>query len=210
MYYRKNMKKICKFFLLLIFAACSYGAKWQDYVRDGDLIFQISRSAQSIAIQRATNSPYSHMGVILFKSGKPYVFEAVTTVRYTLLSKWIARGEGYHFVVKRLKNAKLILTTKMIERIRSLANKFSGRPYDLIFEWSDQRLYCSELVWKLFDRAVSIRIGKLQKLGDFNLSDPVVKAKLKERYGRNIPLNEPVISPSEMFGSNLLETILEQ
>src|SRR5262245_5809101 len=31
-------------------------------VRDGDLIFHTSRSAQSAAIQRATHSPYSHVG----------------------------------------------------------------------------------------------------------------------------------------------------
>jgi len=74
-------------------------------VRDGDLIFQTSRSSQSVAIQRATASPYSHMGLVLFRDGKPYVFEAVATVRFTPLDRWIARGAGQHFAVKRLRNA---------------------------------------------------------------------------------------------------------
>jgi hypothetical protein len=31
-------------------------------LRDGDIIFHTSRSAQSVAIQHATHSPYSHVG----------------------------------------------------------------------------------------------------------------------------------------------------
>ena len=42
-------------------------------LRDGDIIFHTSRSAQSAAIQHATHSRYSHVGLILFRDGKPYV-----------------------------------------------------------------------------------------------------------------------------------------
>src|SRR6185503_6516185 len=59
-------------------------------LRDGDIIFHTSRSAQSVAIQRATHSPYSHVGLIFIRDGKPYVFEAISTVRYTPLAKWTA------------------------------------------------------------------------------------------------------------------------
>ena len=52
-------------------------------VRDGDVIFQTSRSSQSLAIQRATHSRFSHMGLIFIWSGEPYVLKAAATVRYT-------------------------------------------------------------------------------------------------------------------------------
>lgn len=42
-------------------------------VQNGDIIFQTSLSSQSLAIQKATHSPYSHMGIIILKNGKPYV-----------------------------------------------------------------------------------------------------------------------------------------
>ena len=49
-------------------------------------------------------------------------------------------------------------------------------------------------------------------LGDtalpFKLDDPAVKRKLRERYGANVPLEEPVISPVAIFESPLLETVL--
>jgi hypothetical protein len=73
------------------------------------------------------------------------------------------------------------------EILRQAARGFGGKPYDLTFEWSDDRIYCSELVWKIYERGLGIRIGRLQKLGDFDLSDPAVKAKIKERYRKSCP-----------------------
>jgi hypothetical protein len=150
------------------------------------------------------------MGLIFVRDAKPYVFEAVATVRFTPLDQWIARGAGLHFVVKRLRNANAILNATGINRLREAALRFAGRPYDLTFDWSDDRIYCSELVWKAYDRGLGIDIGALQTIRDFNLTDPAVRTKLRERYGDNIPLTEPVISPVSIFRSNLLQTVAEQ
>jgi len=173
-------------------------------LRDGDLIFQTSRSGQSLAIQRATHSPWSHLGVVLMRDGKPYVFEASATVRYTPLAAWAARGEGGAYSVRRLKQP---LTTSQTAKLRAAAGKYAGRPYDLYFEWSDDRIYCSELVWKMYRDALGMEIGARQALREFDLTDPAVKAKMRERYGNDVPLKEPVISPGAMYDSPLLETI---
>ncbi len=187
--------------LLWAWSAFAFAAQpW----RDGDIIFHTSRSAQSAAIQRATHSPYSHVGVIIFREGKPYVFEATSTVQYTPLSKWTMRGEGGRFVVKRLKRA---LTETDKSKLRTAARAYEGKPYDLYFEWSDQRIYCSELVWKVYHRALGLKLGELQKLREFDLTDAAVRAKMRERYGTNVPLDEPVISPGAQFDSPLLETV---
>ena len=179
-------------------------------VRDGDIIFHTSRSSQSLAIQRATGSRYSHVGLIFHRNGKALVFEAVSTVRFTPLEQWIARGAGHHFVVRRLRSAESVLTPAALEKLRSEARRFAGRPYDLTFGWADDRIYCSELVWKVYDRALGIQVGSLQKIRDLNLSDPAVRAKMRERYGYIIPLDERVISPAAMFQSSLLVTVAEQ
>jgi len=186
----------------LLSAGCA--AAQAPAARDGDLIFQTSRSAQSLAIQRATGSRYSHMGVIVHQDGKPYVFEAIGPTVYTPLARWIARGEGGHYVLKRLRTP---LTAPQQAKLRAQAKALSGRPYDLTFEWSDRKLYCSEVVWKMYDRALGIRIGELRQLRSFRLDDPAVKAKLRERYGARVPLAEPVISPVAMFDSPLLTTV---
>jgi hypothetical protein len=187
--------------LLAIFLApCAFATT----LRDGDIIFHTSRSAQSVAIQRATHSRYSHVGLILFRDGEPYVLEAIATVRYTPLESWIARGDGGHYVVKRLKSA---LTREQASKLRSSAEKYANKPYDLYFEWSDARIYCSELVWKAYQDALGIELGLRQKLREFDLSDPAVKAKMRERYGNRVPLDEPVISPAAQFESPLLENV---
>jgi Permuted papain-like amidase enzyme, YaeF/YiiX, C92 family len=204
---REHVYLVC--ILAILAAACS-AKDSLPAVRDGDLIFQTSRSSQSLAIQRATGSPYSHMGLVLTRDGKPYVFEAIATVRFTPLERWIARGTGHHFVIKRLRNADRVLDSAGVAKLRAAALRFEGRQYDLSFEWSDERMYCSELVWKAYDRGLGIQVGALQEIREFNLSDPAVRAKLHERYGDNIPLREPVISPVSMFRSALLVTVAEQ
>jgi hypothetical protein len=141
------------------------------------------------------------MGIVFIREGQPYVLEAAATVRYTRLKDWIAHGvhEGYR--VKRLRTG---IAAQQAERLRDTAQGFLRRPYDLTFEWSDSRIYCSELVWKIYYRALGVKLGELQRLRDFDLSSPAVRAKLKERYGNAPPLNEPVISPAAMFSSPLL------
>ena len=69
-------------------------------------------------------------------------------------------------------------------------------------------MYCSELVYKLFNRALGIKLGQLQPLKNYDLSHPVVKRVLKKRYGARVPYNEPMISPQSVFASELLYTVV--
>jgi hypothetical protein len=153
---------------MVLAAACSAGVA-VPAVQDGGIIFQTSLSSQSVAIQRATHSKYSHMGVIVYRAGAPYVLEASATVRYTPLMKWIERGSGDHYELKRLRDAATILTPEHTQALRQAGAQFLGRPYDLTFDWSDERLYCSELVYKIYDRALGIKIGDLQRRGEIDL-----------------------------------------
>ena len=177
-------------------------------VRSGDIIFQTSKSAQSQAIQLATNSKYSHLGIIVKEGEKMEVFEAIEPVKMTPINDWIRRGKGGKFVVKRLKNAENVLTPNNLALLKQTGKQFVGKHYDSQFGWDDDRIYCSELVWKIFKQALNIEVGHLQKLSDFNLKNQVVAQKLKERYGDKLPMNEPVISPAAMFVSDLLKTVI--
>jgi uncharacterized protein YycO len=154
---------------------------------EGDIIFQTSLSSQSKAIQLATKSKYSHVGIIFKEGGKFYVFEAAKEVKMTPLDEWIKRGENEKYVIKRLKNADDILNAQTLAKLKEESKKFEGKAYDLAFGWSDEKIYCSELVWKIYKRGADIEVGKLQKLSDFDLSSDIVKAKLKERYGDKYP-----------------------
>ncbi|WP_054180909.1 YiiX family permuted papain-like enzyme [Trabulsiella odontotermitis] len=173
----------------------------------GDIIFQISRSSQSKAIQLATHSDYSHTGMIVIRNKKAYVFEATGPVVYTPLQKFIARGEDGKYVIRRVRGG---LSPEQQKKLAQTARGYLGKPYDLAFAWSDDRQYCSEVVWKVYFHALDMQPGKLQKMKDFDLSSPVVRAKIKERYGNKIPMNETVISPQALFDAPQLETVARE
>ncbi|MGO4291241.1 YiiX family permuted papain-like enzyme [Chitinophaga sp. RAB17] len=177
-------------------------------VREGDIIFQVSQSGLSTAIQLATHSKYSHCGIIFKRDDDQwYVYEALQPVRYTPLREWIARGKKGHYVVKRLKDAATAITPAVIRKMKAAGKSFNGKDYDFYFGWSDERIYCSELVWKIYKSATGLEIGTLQTLKEFDLSSTAVKQQMKAIYGDHIPLDEKIISPVSMFESPLLEAI---
>lgn len=181
-----------------------------DSLQAGDIIFHVSRSAQSKAIQLATRSPYSHIGIVESGADGWVVLEAVEPVKRTPLGEWIARGVDGRFVVKRLKDASERLTPDAAIRLRTAGARFIGKHYDAAFGWSDDRIYCSELVYKVYHEVFDIEVGPIQRLREFDLGNPVVKRKLVERYGQRIPLDEPVVSPAGIFDSPTLTTVLER
>ncbi len=179
-------------------------------IQNGDLIFHTSMSGQSMAVQIASKSKYSHVGLIVQEGDDFFVYEAVQPVKITPLDEFIKRGKDNHYVLKRLKNNDEILNPESISKMKTIGKKYLGKDYDLRFEWSDDKIYCSELVWKIYKEAFDIEIGALEQIKDFDLSDPEVQKKVKERYGNKIPLEEPIITPDRMFKSEKLETIPEK
>jgi hypothetical protein len=179
--------------------------------RDGDLIFQRSRSGQSEMVGALTRSRWTHMGVVFVEPPGPVVLEAVSPVRRTRFGEWVARGSGRHHVVKRLRDGDRRLTPEVVAAMRALGDRWVGRPYDLQFRWEDDALYCSELAYKLFDRAANVQIGRIERARDMNLEDPRVKRALAARYqNREFNPGEPVVTPESMFRDEQLLTIHEE
>jgi uncharacterized protein YycO len=197
------------FGLLVILAHSLYGQE-TTLLQTGDIIFQSSTSGQSLAIQLATHSKYSHVGLIVKRDGKILVYEAIQPVVFTPLEEWIDRGDEKHYVVKRLKPSIRTFAPDDFEQMIRVGQRYKGKKYDFYFEWSDDRVYCSELVWKIYKYAFGIEIGTLQKLKEFDLSNHIVRDKLQERYAGKIPYDELVISPARIFESDKLLIVIEK
>lgn len=180
-----------------------------EIIQDGDIIFQTSQSAQCEAVRIATDSKFSHCGIVFLMNGKKMVFEAVQPVKLTRIKDWITHGKDNKYVVKRLKNAQTILTQTTLQKMKDYGHNFLNKDYDGYFSWNDDQIYCSELVWKIYKNAANIELCKLAKLKSFNLSDEKVKVILAERYGKNIPLEEDVVAPSQIVESEILKTIFD-
>lgn len=183
--------------------------KTPELLQNGDIIFQTSQSAQCEAVRIATNSKFSHCGIIYEIKGEKYVYEAVQPVKITPFKQWISHGEGNSYLVKRLRNAEKVLTPEVLEKMKSYGSQFNNKDYDLYFEWTDNKIYCSELVWKIYKNGAGIALCALESLKNFNLENEKIKEILKERYGNKIPLEEKVVAPSQLVDSPLLETVID-
>jgi hypothetical protein len=172
--------------------------------KNGDLIFIVNPWGQGKAIQLATHSKYTHVGIVFIEEGKAMVYHAVEPVMKGTVEEFIAMSADNTCEIRRLKDQSL-LTDKTVADLLKAAKNDLGKHYDLAFNWDDEKLYCSEYVWKLYKRCLNLEIGSLKPLRSFDLSHPVVQAKLKERYGNQIPADEKMISPGDMYNSTLVE-----
>ena len=174
----------------------------------GDVVFQSSTSGQSLAIQLATDSKYSHVGMVIgHQNGDWQILEAVQPVRMTALNTWRKGGDTKEIAVKRVHGADSLITEEVKDKMIRLGTSWLGKNYDIFFDWSDKEMYCSELVWKLYDEVLDIELGELRPLKDFNLNHPEVKRIMKQRYGDDIPWESMMISPGDMFDSEKFETV---
>jgi len=145
--------------------------------RDGDLVFQDSAGSQSAAIRLATNSPYTHMGIVRLTSSGPMVIEAARTVSETPLATFLARGEQGRYAVYRLREVAPAALTKAVAQAR----RYIGRPYDIFFRLRPDAIYCSELPYYAFKEA-GIPIGKAERFGTLGIANPAVKALFTKRW----------------------------
>ncbi len=194
------MKKFLNVLFLFLIIGCSKDST----LKDGDIIFQESQSNQSTIIKELTNSRYTHCGVILIQHDQPYVFEAVEPVKVTPLSEWIERGVDHHYVVKRLNRE---LTGIELGKMLSEGRKFEGKPYDLQFMWSDSKLYCSELIWKIYKNSTGIELNTVQYMRDFDTDTPSIQKFINERWSGTLPDNEPVLTPLRLFEAPQLQIV---
>jgi hypothetical protein len=178
-------------------------------LKTGDILFITNPWGQGKAIQLATHSKYTHVGVVIVENGKPYVYHAVEPVMKSTLDEFLAFSSDGKFVARRLKDPSALSAAK-IQQMQKMAQALLGRHYDIYFNWKDDEWYCSEYVWKLYQRNFGLEIGKPRPLGDFDLSSDVVKSVMQKRYGKNIPKDEKMISPGDMFNSPLLVDVISQ
>lgn len=203
----KTLKQKIKSILVLATLTISTHAAAQT-LKVGDIIFHKSQSAQAKAITEASGSEWTHVGIIVAKGGQWYVAEAIGPVVSTKLQDFINRGKNKEYKIFRYKNFNP--TTMEASLINAI--KRHNKSYDIYFEMSNERTYCSELVYKAMQEVTGRPTGTLQKYKDLKLNGPYVKALIKKRLtdtGRELNPEEPIITPiQQMRDANL--TLVKQ
>lgn len=148
-------------------------------LRDGDIILHRGHSSQANAIIEATDSRYTHVGLIDVTDSGIQVIEAVGPVQRTKLADFVARSIGKTTV---LRHAGVDETKG--RAIVKAAEAYLGRPYDPYFLMGTGRIYCSELIWLAYKDA-GIRVGQVERFADLQLSGAAVEKLLKARWRRH-------------------------
>lgn len=196
--------------IVAIFAAIVYAwltltsvsAKDLPLLKNGDIIFQTSRSSQSSAILLASMSAYSHMGIIeMGAAGSPFVVEAVGPVKSTPLDDWIKRGLGRRLAIKRLNT----LASDQAQSVLQAAHQYDGLPYDLYFMSTTDQIYCSELINLAFQNGASLTLGKVQKAKELYLNNFAAKRLISKRWKKHPLCQTPQTATFETCYAKILE-----
>lgn len=199
------MKKIIITTFILSLLIITYAfTQTKPLYNNGDIVLQTTNGETGKAIQLATHSKFNHCGVLFFENNEWVVYEAVQPVGKISLLDFNKRGKA---TIMRLKNASTILTTEAIQKLKNIYKEFDHKNYDSKYNWSNDELYCSELVYKLYFNGLGVELCKPRHLKDFDLSNPLVKKQLDLKYNNHIPLNEPMVAPSDIETSSLLQLV---
>ncbi len=183
---------------LLLYPLIGY-MKYQP--KEGDLIFQpLPFGELTKVIEGVTDSLYSHVGILVKKDGTWYVREAIGKVKDTNLYMWIARGRQSRFAVYQFKKEY----QKFIPAVLVESEKLLGLPYDFFYELDDEKIYCSELIFKSYKQVTDKNLGKLVKLKDLNWK-PYEEFILSVE--NKIPLERVMITPKDLSQAKELKKV---
>lgn len=170
-------------------------------VRTGDVVFQTSGSRQSKAIQVATHSPLSHVGLVEVTPEGTFVVEAVQPVKRTPFAQWKARGVKGRLLVMRPQGVDEAAKARAVAE----AKRHLGKPYDALFGWGDEAMYCSELVRKAYATGAGVEYGRMERLGDLDVAG--LRREIAERYRGPVPVDLELVTPASLAADARLAVV---
>ncbi len=119
-------------------------------LKNGDLIFKKCTYIDSEAVNLLDkNGDYSHVGIIIKNDKKILVIDSEPEKGVIIESIKNFLNDAYSFSIFRLK-----VNRKIPYSAVKFAKKFLNLPFDNNFDLkTDNKLYCTELVWKSFLKA---------------------------------------------------------
>lgn len=203
------------FFLVLLLPPLYGQSTYQP--QPGDLLFQdLDCGPYCESIEKVTEgvdgADFSHMGIVLFKDGQPYVYEAVSrgvvaTPLQDFLQRKLNEKEQPKVMVGRLNADYRPLIPEALHQTRSLL----GSAYDEVYIDGDSAYYCSELIYEAFKRAnEGEALFPLEPMTYIDPESgetfPIWEDYFAER-GMQVPEGVPGINPGAVSRSPYLEIV---
>jgi hypothetical protein len=158
----------------------------------GDLVLVSYPCYLCQMIERLDGSPFSHIGMI--SSIDPLmVLEAFG-------AQGVSEISLTSFLSRKLTQGSVVLTLRPKVFKEHIFNKlrlnYMGKPYDPAFRWDGEKLYCSELIYKLYS-ALQLTSFKLKPKKVYYTVDRKLWENYFSRYG--VPDGELAISPGDFY-----------
>ena len=180
------MKKIALMALVLLCASCRRGGDLSS-LQEGDILFIETKSFQSKFIKLGMLSIWSHCGIAVNTPEGVQIMEADTTVRILPVDKFVNKSVGGKYIIKYPKQTLL----QPIDKDRWL-----GKWYDLKFDFDNDEVYCSELVWLIY-KDQGIELCAPRKINEHLMVRlPLLQRALEER---GISPNQEAVAPCDLL-----------
>lgn len=176
----------------------------------GDVLLQPLECWSCRLIEAEEETIYSHVGVVIQAIPEVVVAEAYGKVHAKTLDKFLEKTEkGQKVLVIRHRENKVVYQLQNSEFKKVFEEKFNNLKYDHFFLWDNvdengnEKLYCSELVAKLYKLELNLDLP-LKRM-HFNQN-----RELWERFFRGqIPDNEWGNSPADLHRSEMFYEVGE-
>ncbi len=173
--------------------------KWW-FLQTGDIVFQESLYPNHQVMGWLSKNNINHFGIILEKDNRYYVIEVLNGVQKTPMDDWVFRGKNQEYMALRLRERPDNMERLTIELLKSLK-----KPTDSLFSWTDDAYYNAELVYKVYERALNIQLGKFRVVLTRTLAPEVQQQMGKYRY--LLPPKVEFIAPIDILSDRKLELI---
>jgi len=130
------------------------------HLRTGDLLFQKVNKKDSLT----SDSTYNNIGIAFIDGDNYALLETSDQVQYVSIRQWVENGNNNEYVAKRLRNADSLLTNSGIQDLRKEARNNIMKKYDNSDDWSDDKMYNAELIWKMYERTFNIELGAIDTI----------------------------------------------
>ncbi len=163
---------------------------WTYSPQEGDVLFQsLPHGALTNAIEGSTHSPWSHCGIVARERDQWVVYEAYGSVQHVPLDTFWKRTRRHQFAVYRWKQPHDAQINDILAAVRTRV----GLPYDAKYEMDDEKIYCSELIYKAFHDVTGQPMGDLVRLDDLNWQP--YEQTIRQLEGGPPPLDRMMITP---------------
>jgi hypothetical protein len=161
----------------------------------GDIIVIDVGGELAEVVRAMTHSTYSHCGIVKVTDDGPMVIEGVDPARIIPFDEYMGQANGGYYVQLRVND----VPPERMEAVIAEAESFVGKPYDYQFEWDDAKIYCSELIYKAYQRGAGIMVGSRHKIGDLDWKP--YEEYIRKQAGGELPLDRSLITPAELVRS---------